>query len=145
VKPNVEVLQQLERVLDSIPETRFDMEAWTDNGRCGTTHCLAGWARLDEWMLANTRIEEIFTAQELKPGEFRVSSIGGGTTAVGRLADMCGVHADDAAALFAWRSNRSGRRGMPNVPKESVRENLRRLARGEAPYLYSDTPKEDCE
>jgi hypothetical protein len=57
---NVECLRQLRRVVEEAPADRFDMRDFCLPTSCGTAYCAAGWAAIDPWFRANTRIGEWF-------------------------------------------------------------------------------------
>lgn len=136
--PNVEVLKQIERVLEGIPQEKLDMSDWSSECcSCGSTHCLAGWARLDPWMQDNTNICELFDARAdpRNPNHFIVEPAGdGGWEAITGLADMCDIDVSDAERLFAWGTGV----GDAIVPKVYVAQNIQNVADGKRAGDYAD-------
>jgi hypothetical protein len=57
---DLECLRQLRRVVEAAPEGRFDMSIFSEEDRCGAVYCAAGWAAVDPWFRANTRLGSTF-------------------------------------------------------------------------------------
>src|ERR1700743_712890 len=90
---NVERLFQLSRVLDSIPACKLNMDRWSSE--CGTTCCLAGWARKDAWFVADRWITEIFAVD--KTGYLIPITMGNTFYA---LASMFDITREESYVLF---------------------------------------------
>lgn len=60
----LERIRQARRVMLAVPKGRFNMGFWTRSSSCGTTHCVGGWLRLDEWFQKNTPITDIFVFRD---------------------------------------------------------------------------------
>lgn len=139
---NLEALRQLRRVVEAAPDDRWNMCNWSSAAPpgCGTAHCAVGWAAIDPWFRANTRIGEIFLVEPVPgadPAEYTVTPVGCHWFEGGRwryLADQVGelvFGLDPASArrLFGGALPIGG--GPDLVPKAEVLGAIDALIAGE--------------
>lgn len=102
--PNIENLQQLRRVVNDAPDELLHMRAVVEKAGCGTARCAIGWAIIDPWFQANTKINDILPANWsstslcAKPSEFHA---GVNLTRVDQLAELFGISKESVNNLFA--------------------------------------------
>jgi hypothetical protein len=78
---NTEALRQMIRVLEAVPDKKFDIASWRSDGMfgpvrralgaCGTTACAVGWAAHDPWFQAHglrlKRVQTIHNVETWQP------------------------------------------------------------------------------
>lgn len=134
-KLTLERIRQARRVVLAIPRELFDMGAWTFVKDCGTTHCIGGWLRIDEWFQRNTPINEYFRLDYgyVYPSEWAITHTDGLSTL---LAHVMGIRTGEAKALFGLPINH------PDAPEtlEDVLRLLGELERKYTPYAVGIIP-----
>jgi hypothetical protein len=127
---NTEALQQLRRVVQDAPDDLFHMRALVEESACGTARCAIGWAAVDPWFQANTRL----------PG-WIPSSYAGAIFPTGRVWDaldaIFGISCSDTSNLFAGDLPMSA--GKHAVSKTEVLWNIDELLAGRNALPYMAT------
>ena len=128
--PNTEALTQLRRVVEAAPEELFHMRAVVEHVDCGTARCALGWAIIDPWFQANTRINEAL------PADYdRQMYLGYRTERV--LCEIFDIDEKDTRYLFA--AHLSVYVDPHAVPRRTVLANIDRLLAGKRAVKYKAT------
>ena len=129
--PNTEALTQLRRVVEAAPEELFHMRAVVEHVDCGTARCALGWAIIDPWFQANTRINEALPA-DYDRQQYLTDD---GTEGV--LCEIFDIDEEDTSYLFA--ADLSVRVDPHAVPRRTVLANIDRLLAGKRAVKYKAT------
>lgn len=124
---NVELLDQLHRVAQGVPDDLLHMQDFVSNAVCGTARCLVGWARVDNWFIENTEIGSVVDPE-----------FGTGTE---ELANLFDLSYRDAKNLFGMNLQRYWDGHC--VSKQEVLDNIDRLRRGEETVPYKVLQEEE--
>ena len=133
---NAEALRQLRRVVLDAPEDRLNMKGFGRMTECGAVCCAAGWAALDPWFLANTRIGEVLP---ISPNPRFGGSIFGFSITGPGLPAIFGLSLADANALFGLYDNHWN---LEDVTRADVVANIDRLLRGEHAVAYGPSGRD---
>lgn len=127
---NRERLEQLRRVIESVPEDRLHMRSVVEIAECGMAYCAAGWAACDPWFQAEGFVPAVVIVY--KRGSER--EILDASMDFFEAARFFGLSQEDTINLFGGELSPSTPKHA--VGKEEILENIDRLLRGEPTRPY---------
>lgn len=128
---NIEALKQLRRVVSDAPDDLFHMRAVTEQSKCGTARCAAGWAIIDPWFQKNTRINEAM------PADWSNEGLSGANI----IEQVFGLDEGNSERLFAMSAGCN--LDAHDITKIEVIANIDRLIAGEDAEEYEALCYED--
>lgn len=121
-----EALQHLEGFVESLPEDRLHMRAFSEKADCGTAYCLAGFMAIDPWYREKTDILKVFGTYKSE-GHLMITVKHYKITDA--LSAILGITVKNASVLFGMNGN-CVYIPVHAVKKAEVLERVRELING---------------